>query len=198
MENSKNTKVMIVIAIVVFIVVAVITAFNTFNRMEREEQDVAIISGETSGDNTSEEININESFLIDKTHIPQNREKLERFLAEVSAGEVSNLRVEMETPDSLFSIVDIKASGDTFFVTQDNTQISGDIQENIYEEYFIKDEIIIIEEGVELQSYYLYNEALENRIELFAYLIETINPLEDIQNNDIESGEQEKIIEISE
>ena len=58
--------------------------------------------------------------------------------------------------------------------------------------------IINLEEGVSLQLYALTKENIEETIDLFAYIIEQVNVSGDIENAIIESGEQEKVIEISE
>ena len=106
----------------------------------------------------------------------------------------------METPDSLLSIIDLETSGDYFVVTQNDRQMSGDITENVYarSEYSFVDRVVTLEDGVLLQSYLLSKENFEEVIELFAYILEPNNASGDVENEIIESGEQEKVIEISE
>lgn len=155
---------------------------------------------EISGDYTLEEAELDNAFIVGKDNLPQNKEALNLFTDNMGANKNDTLRVVMETSDSLLTIMDIEISGDNFVVTQNNKQMSGDITENIYSrnEYSFTDSVINLEDGLSLQLYSLTKENFEEAIELFAYVLENIDVSGNIENEIIESGEDEKVIEISE
>ena len=86
----------------------------------------------------------------------------------------TNIRVVMETADEKLSIMDISYSGDEIKVVQDDTRLAGNIQENMYyvsEGYTFSDQPILLEDGNSVKIYELVNANMEEKIELFGYLI---------------------------
>ena len=212
MEKLKKMKIVILEAIVVVMLVCGLVGCNKTDvgvndsipkepiSENKEEVWVSRSIKEISGDYTLDEAVLDKAFIIGKDNFPQNKTALNLFTDNLGANKATTLRVVMETPDSLLTIIDVEVSGENFVVTQNDRQMSGDVTENIYSraEYDFADSVITLEEGLTLQVYSLVKENLEESIELFAYIMEPINVSGDIENEIIESGDEEKIIEISE
>lgn len=192
MKESKVLKIVIVIAVIVFISVVGITAFNTYNRKKNEEGNINteisneenIMTESPHIPKTLEEINEDytlsdaeqdNAFIVNKHNLSQNKNVLQSFIKNLNDDENSCLRVVMETPDSLLSILDIESSGDLFVVKQNNIQMSGDIVENVYSKvdgYNFVEGSVQLDDGTSLTTYSLAKENLENTIDLFAYIQE--------------------------
>ena len=211
MKNKKN--IVLLDAIIVLVIACSLIGCTKTEVQVKDEGNVQTdITGnqeevwvkrdlkEISGDYTLEEANLDKAFIIGNDNFPKNKSALNLFTDELGANKQTSLRVVMETPDSLLSIIDLETSGDYFVVTQNDRQMSGDITENVYarSEYSFVDRVVTLEDGVLLQSYLLSKENFEEVIELFAYILEPNNASGDVENEIIESGEQEKVIEISE
>ena len=212
MENSKKMKVIaLVISVVVLVVIGVfVLCISSKEKPSKVNQEQTQINNqveeevwerralhEISGDYTLEEAEKDKAFIVKNDNLPQNIAAINDFSEDLSSNKNATLRVVMETADSLLYIVDIEVSGDNFVVTQKDTQLSGDVIENIYsrEKYSFNDGLKTLEDGTLLQVYSLTTENLDNTVDLFAYIVEE-NNVEDAEIS--ESGEEEKIIEILE
>lgn len=113
-------------------------------------------------------------FVITRDNELYNDNVLQGFENSLSASVPTNIRVVMETSDEKLSIMDISCSGDEIKVVQDDTRLAGNIQENMYyvsEGYTFSDQPILLEDGNSVKIYELVNANMEEKIELFGYLI---------------------------
>lgn len=113
-------------------------------------------------------------FVITRDNELYNDNVLQGFENSLSASVPTNIRVVMETADEKLSIMDISCSGDEIKVVQDDTRLAGNIQENMYyvsEGYTFSNQPILLEDGNSVKIYELVNANMEEKIELFGYLI---------------------------
>ena len=113
-------------------------------------------------------------FVITKDDEVYNDNLLQGFENSISTSVPTNLRVVMQAIDEKLSIIDINYSGDEIKVVQDDTRFEGAIQENIYyvsDGYTFGEETVLLEDGTSVKIYQLVNKNLEEKIELFGYVI---------------------------
>ena len=207
MENSKVMKIMLSVAIVFFLIMVGLGVFNIFKDKDEVEKlpqndfinDVSnqeskkeyIPIEEISGDYTLTDAENENAFIVNKDNLPQNKSVINMFTDDLGDNKDSKIRIVMENSDSLLFVLDIETSGDNFVVTQNSRQMGEDIIQNTYprSEYSFRDGVITLADGVELQMYSLVKGEFEETVDLFAYVIESL---------EVESGDEEKIIEISE
>ncbi len=207
MENSKVMKIMLSVAIVFFLIMVGLGVFNIFkdkdevekvpqndfinNVSNQEPKKEYIPIEEISGDYTLTDAENENAFIVNKNNLPKNKSVINMFTDDLGTNKDSKIRIVMENSDSLLFVLDIETSGDNFVVTQNSRQMGEDIIQNTYSrsEYSFTDGVITLSDGVELQMYSLVKGDFEETVDLFAYVIEPL---------DVESGDEEKTIEISE
>lgn len=207
MENSKVMKIMLSVAIVFFLIMVGLGVFNIFkdkdevekvpqndfinNVSNQESKKEYIPIEEISGDYTLTDAENENAFIVNKNNLPKNKSVINMFTDDLGTNKDSKIRIVMENSDSLLFVLDIETSGDNFVVTQNSRQMGEDIIQNTYSrsEYSFTDGVITLSDGVELQMYSLVKGDFEETVDLFAYVIEPL---------DVESGDEEKTIEISE
>lgn len=190
MENSRFIKIMLSVAIIFFVVITILSFFkvhesknNTVGIPNKDNSEILdsfeiqkqyIDIEEISGDYTLQRAISDNCYVIDQNSVSYNEDVLSNFIEDISNSKNSKFRIAMETVDSLLYILDIESSGDKFVITQNERQLSGDIKTNEYmfsEGYSFENELVILADGTQLESYYLSKKDSEERIDLFAYVV---------------------------
>lgn len=191
---EKTKKIAIIISIVVSVLALVLglflVGFSIYRKARLEEiERENLIHSELQNELINNYENISsididytiekalecDDFVISNKNEIYNTERLETFITGISNSGDALLRVTSETTDSLLSVLEIKSLENEILVTQNNTQISGDIIENKYlksDGYTLNNEVITLVDGTNLKSYYLAKNGSEEKIDLFAYVID--------------------------
>ena len=191
---EKTKKIAIIISIVVSVLALVLglflVGFSIYRKARLEEiERENLIHSELQNELINNYENISsididytiekalecDDFVISNKNEIYNTERLETFITGISNSGDALLRVTSETTDSLLSVLEIKSLGNEILVTQNNTQISGDIIENKYlksDGYTLNNEVITLVDGTNSKSYYLAKNGSEEKIDLFAYVID--------------------------
>lgn len=194
MEKSKK---IIVISVCVIVFVSTLILFliglNVFRKREAEKEipKQNIIQSQVKEDDvnkyetiadidmgyTIEKAQECNDFVIDNENKIYNENILKEFIGLISNSGDADIRITSETVDSLLSVLEIQSSGDEIIVIQNNTQLSGDIIQNKYlksDGYTIENEIVTLVDGTNLKSYYLTKNSSEEKIDLFAFVVNEV------------------------